>query len=84
MDEKELFIIKMAHNGEVKFNVMPIEEPNKAYPKALKAALENLIMKLRLNIERKERYASFQSHSNYIFFQILSASTIKVILKHPF
>ena len=53
MDEKELFIIKMAHKEEVKFNVMSLEEPNEVNA-GLKAALENLIMKLGLNIKRKE------------------------------
>ena len=52
MDEKELFIIKTANKGEVKFNVMPLEEPNEADAKGLKAALENSMMKLGLNIER--------------------------------
>ena len=61
MDKKELFIIKTAHKGEVKFNVMSLEEPNKANAVGLKAALENLIMKLGLNIERKERKVCFIS-----------------------
>ena len=61
MDEKELFIIKTAHKGEVKFNVMSFEEQIEANANGLKVALENSIMKLGLNIKRKERYASFQS-----------------------
>ena len=70
MDEKGLFIIKTAHKGKVKFNVMSLEEPNEPNAKGLKATLENSIMKLGLNIEKKkkERYASFQQYSNYIFF----------------
>ena len=54
MDERELFIMKTTHKGKVKFNVMSLEEPNEANAKGLKAALENLIMKLSLNIKRKE------------------------------
>ena len=47
---------------------MSLKEPNKANKEVLKEALENSIMKLRFNIERKEReYASFQLYSNYIF-----------------
>ena len=61
MDEKELFIIKTAHKGEVKFNVMSLEEPNEANAESLKAALENSIKKLGLNIERKERDLCFIS-----------------------
>ena len=55
MDEKELFIIKMAQKGEVKFNVMPLEEPNEANAEVLKEALENSIIKLALNIQRKTK-----------------------------
>ena len=80
MDEKELFIIKTTHKGEVKFNVMSFEEQIEANANGLKVALENSIMKLGLNIKRKERYASFQSYSNYFFFQILSVSTKKLFL----
>ena len=61
MDKKELFIIKTAHKGEVKFNVISLEETNKASAVGLKAALENLIMKLGLNIKRKERQVCFIS-----------------------
>ena len=80
MDEKELFIIKTTHKGEVKFNVMSFEEQIEANANGLKVALENSIMKLGLNIKRKERYASFQSYSNYFFFQILSVSAKKLFL----
>ena len=38
---------------------MPSEEPNEANAEGVKAALENLIMKLGLNIERKERKVCF-------------------------
>ena len=47
MDEKELFIIKTAHKGEVEL-VMSLEEPNKANANDLKDALENSIMKFIL------------------------------------
>ena len=61
MDEKGLFIIKTAHKGKVKFNVMSLEERNKPNAKGLKATLENSIMKLCLNIEKKEREVYFIS-----------------------
>ena len=61
IDVKELFIIKTAHKGEVKFNDMSLEEPNKVNAKSLKAALENSILKLGLNIERKETEVCFIS-----------------------
>ena len=85
MDEKELFIIKMVHKEEVKFNVMSLEEPNEVNAEGLKAALENLIMKLGLNIKRKEREVCFISIvlKLHFFFQILSVSMKKVVLKHP-
>ena len=62
MDEKELFIIKTAHKGEVKFNVMSLEEPNEANAEGLKLALENSILKLGLIIERKDREVCFVSN----------------------
>ena len=58
MDEKELYIIKTAHKGDVKFHVMSLEEPSKANEEGLKAALENSIMKLELNINQKEQEVS--------------------------
>ena len=81
MDEKELFIIKTAHKGEVKFNFMSLEEPNEASAKGLKAALENSIMKLDLNIERKEREVCFMSVVlNYIFFKFHQSAQKKLFL----
>ena len=59
MDEKEVFIIKTTHKGEVKFNAIPSEERNEANAEGVKAALENSIMKFGLNIERKEREVCF-------------------------
>ena len=58
MDEKELYIIKTAHKGDLKFHVMSLEEPSKANEEGLKAALENSIMKLGLNINQKEQEVS--------------------------
>ena len=55
MHDKELFIMKTAHMGEVKFHVMSLEEPNEANAEGLKAALETSIMKLSVYIERKNR-----------------------------
>ena len=55
MDEKELYIMKTAHKGEMKFHVMSLEEPEEANAEGLKAALETSIMKLGVNIERKNR-----------------------------
>ena len=56
MDEKELFITKTLHKGEVKFGVMSLEEPEEANTEWLKLAIENSILKkLVLNIERKNR-----------------------------
>ena len=55
MHDKELFIMKTAHMGEMKFHVMSLEEPNEANAEGLKAALETSIMKLGVNIERKNR-----------------------------
>ena len=55
MDEKELFIMKTAHKGEVKFHVMSLKEPDEANEEGLKAALEPSLMKLRVNIKRKNR-----------------------------
>ena len=84
MDEKEVFIIKTTHKGEVKFNAIPSEEPNEANAEGVKAALENSIMKFGLNIERKEREVCFILivFKLRFFFQIPSVSAKKVILKH--
>ena len=55
MDEKVLFLVKTPHKCEVKFSVMSLEEPEEANAEGLKLALENSILKLGLNIERKNR-----------------------------
>ena len=47
--------MKTAHKGEVKFHVMSLEEPDEANAEGLKAALETSIMKLGINIKRKNR-----------------------------
>ena len=74
MDEKGLFIIKTAHKGKVKFNVMSLEERNKPNAKGLKATLENSIMKLCLNIEKKEREVYFISTILKLHFFFFSNS----------
>ena len=66
MDEKGLFIIKTAHKGKVKFNVMSLEEPNEPNAKGLKATLENSIMKLGLNIEKKRKRGMLHFNSTQI------------------
>ena len=58
MDEKELYIMKTVHKGVVKSYVMSLEEPDEANAEGLKTALENSIMKLGLNVNRKEREVS--------------------------
>ena len=55
MDEKVLFLVKTPHKCEVKFSVMSLGEPEEANAEGLKLALENSILKLGLNIERKNR-----------------------------
>ena len=57
MDKKVLFLVKTPHKCEVKFSVMSLEEPEEANAEGLKLALENSILKLGLNIERKNREA---------------------------
>ena len=47
--------MKTTHKGEMKFHVMSLEEPDEANAEGLKAALETSIMKLGVNIERKNR-----------------------------
>ena len=68
MDEKELYIIKTVHKGEVKFNVMSLEEPDEANAEGLKLALENSILKLGFKIERKEREVMFISFGHKLSF----------------
>ena len=58
MDKNELYIMKTAHKRVVKFHLMSLEEPDEANAEGQKAALENSIMKLGLNINRKEREVS--------------------------
>ena len=55
MDEKEQFLIKIASAGIVEFRLTSLEEPDEANAEGLKAALENSLDKLNLNIERKTR-----------------------------
>ena len=50
MDEKELFINKTAHKGEVKFSVMSLEEPEEVNSEGLKLAFGKFILNLVLNI----------------------------------
>ena len=83
MDEKELFIMKIAHKYEVKFHAMSLEKPDEANTEGLKAALETSIMKLAINIERKNievctlirgRYCTFVpsaivSRGTYTYFR---------------
>ena len=57
-DEKELYIMKTAHKVVAKFHVMSLEEPDEANAEGLEAGLENSIMKLGLNINRKKREVS--------------------------
>ena len=53
MDEKELFIMKSAHDGIVKF--MSLEEPEEANAEGLKAASENSIKKAKEKRKRGKR-----------------------------
>ena len=75
MDEKVLFLVKTPHKCEVKFSVMSLGEPEEANAEGLKLALENSILKLGLNIERKNGgiFVSFlyyeKCEKKYIFFQ---------------
>ena len=82
MDEKELFIIKTARKDEVKFSIMSLKEPEEANPERLKLALENLILKLGLNIERKNKgiFLSFLHSENCekkFFFWPFQSRTLK-------
>ena len=70
MDENELFIMKTAHKGEVKFHVMSLEEPDEANAEGLKSALETSVMKLGINIERKNREVCTLTLSILIFVGI--------------
>ena len=66
MGEKELHIIRTAHNCKVKSHIISMEEPDEATNEGLKAALENSIMKLGLMIDRKEQEVPLR-HSNLKF-----------------
>ena len=50
--------MKTAHKRVVKFHLMSLEESDEANAEGQKAALENSIVKLGLNINRKEREVS--------------------------
>ena len=86
MDEKELFIIKTARKDEVKFSIMSLEESEEANPERLKLALENLILKLGLNIERKNKgiFLSFLHSENcekkYLFLAISIKNFKKILM----
>lgn len=55
MDKQELFMMKAAHTGEIKFHIMSLEESDETNAEGLKALLENCIMTLGLLIKRKYR-----------------------------
>lgn len=55
LDEKELYIIKTCVNGEPKFQVMSLEEPEEANAIGLKAAFDNSISKMNFAFERKTK-----------------------------
>ena len=50
-DEKELFLMKLAPEGKVKFRTMSLEEPENTNAVWLKKALNNSFQKLNLEIE---------------------------------
>ena len=53
MDEKELFLIKLAPDGKVKFQVMRLEEPANADANGLKPSLDKSLSKLNLSVPRE-------------------------------
>ena len=55
MDEKELFVIKTAATGVPKFSVMSLEDVADANAEGLKTALENLVGKLNLTVQCKDK-----------------------------
>ena len=63
--------MKTAQKGEVKFHVMSLEEPVEANAEGLKAALETSIMKLGVNIERRNVFTVALSFTPFLLFMIL-------------
>ena len=55
MDEKELYLIKSAPDGIVKFNVLGLAEMEVASAKGLKSELGKSFKKLEITIKRNER-----------------------------
>ena len=51
MDEKELFLMKLAPDGKVKFQVMRPEEPANADANGLKASLDKSLSKLKCSTQ---------------------------------
>ena len=60
--------MKPAHKGEMKFHVMSLEQPDEANAESLKAALKTSIMKLGINIERKNREVYTLIRGSYFTF----------------
>ena len=54
LDEKELFLIKIASEGIPKFSIMLLEEPEDANAEGLKVSMEHYLKKLELSITRAE------------------------------
>ena len=55
MDEKELFVMRTAHEGTPKFSIMSLEQIQEANSAGLKKALDDSFKKLELNINRCEK-----------------------------
>ena len=73
--KKNYWSPKTDHKGEVESSNMLLEEPEEANTEGLKFALENSILKLGLNIERKNRevclfrfYIKKSGNRNIFFF----------------
>ena len=74
--KKNYWSPKTDHKGEVESSNMLLEEPEEANTEGLKFALENSILKLGLNIERKNRevclfrfYIKKSGNRNIFFFK---------------
>lgn len=53
MDEKEVFLMKLAPDDKVKFQIKSLEEPENADANGLKAVLDKSISKLNLIVPCK-------------------------------
>ena len=70
LDEKELHIIKTCIGGELKFQVISLEEPDESSAEGLKKSFGNSVSKMKFNFERKTKEIGMCSDGAAVNFKL--------------